>query len=95
MFETFDDCLRALLSDQLLNTTKGGSITKHGDEFQYRLYGGPTAVEGETFFELAPSTEEGIDWIAWPITEAAQAAYDSFESDPRNGLIVERLKVKL
>jgi hypothetical protein len=94
MFKTFDDCLDALLSDQLLHSAKGGSITKHDDEFQYRLYGSPEAVGGTMFFDLPPSAEEGIDWVAWPVTDEARAAYEAFKNDNKHGKIVRRLKLK-
>jgi hypothetical protein len=77
-----------------LNNAKGGIITKHGDRFQYRLYGQPEAQDGEVLFELPPCVEEGIDWVAWPVTGEARTAYDAFKADRRNGVSVQRMKLK-
>jgi hypothetical protein len=88
IYNSFDECLRALLNDNGLEEARGGQMTKQGEQFNYRLFNQPE-IEGDLFFDLYSSTDPNIDWVRWPVTDEADAALNAFMSDPRNGQLFE------
>lgn len=85
MFNSFEDCLRVLLDDQGLVNTRGGSITKHGNKFQYRLFGQPEAIDGHLWFEIYPSSTPEVMWRVMPANDEARRDWEAFTANPDNG----------
>ena len=85
MFDTFDECTRALLEDDKLDEAKGGLITKDNGGFNYSLHNQPEA-EGESFVGIYPSATPEVKWRAMFYGgEEAAAAYRAFVASPENG----------
>ncbi len=87
MYESFKECLHALLTDDRLDDAYGGSIACHQEGFDYRLHGQPDGG-GEVYFQLLPSSTPKVKWRALPVTKEAEQAYRAFISDPRNGTLL-------
>lgn len=80
MYETFADCLRALL-----NECKGGLITRSNNRFYYAVPGQPEP-EGELFLGVYPSATPEVDWrVMFLGGPEAEAAYREYTSNPENG----------
>ncbi|HZE69876.1 MAG TPA: hypothetical protein VE135_10165 [Pyrinomonadaceae bacterium] len=88
MYETFDECVRALLEDDKLDDAKGGLITKQNGRFDYSLHGQPEA-EGEPFLGIYPSATPEVKWrVMFHGGQEAEAAYRAFTANAENGVLV-------
>ena len=88
MYNSFDECMRALLNDERLDKAQGGQIRKRPEGFAYRLNGQPD-VEGTLFLELALSATPVAKWQPLPVTKEAKRAFEAFISDPNNGELIK------
>jgi hypothetical protein len=80
MYETFEECLRALL-----NQGQGGLITKDNNRFNYALPGQPEP-EGDLYLGIYPSATPDVDWrVMFHGGPEAEAAYREFTANPENG----------
>ncbi len=85
MYETFEECARALLQDDKLDEAKGGVISKNGVRFDYTLHGQPEA-EGEPFVGVYPSATPEVKWrVMFHGGQEAEEAYREFTLNPENG----------
>lgn len=80
MYETFEECLRALLDE-----SKGGLITRSNNRFHYAVPGQPEP-EGDVFLGIYPSATPDVDWrVMFHGGQEAEAAYREYISNPENG----------
>jgi hypothetical protein len=83
---TFEEAMRALLSDANLDAARGGVIIEHDDDqFTYRLHGQPEDESGKFFLDLNPSSTPEVMWRVFPLGKKAQEAYRAFTLNPENG----------
>lgn len=80
MYETFAECLRALL-----NEGQGGLIVRSNNTFSYEALDQPEP-EGEIFLGIYPSATPEVDWrVIYHGGLEAEAAYREYTSNPENG----------
>ncbi|MDQ2973961.1 MAG: hypothetical protein M3R69_00960 [Acidobacteriota bacterium] len=90
MYESFEECFRALLEDEGLDNAQGGQVIKQDRGFDYKLHHQPE-VEGDIFLELNPSSTPEVKWRVLRTTREADEAYQAFISDQQNGVHYEIL----
>jgi len=86
MYESFDECLRALLLDNNKDKANGGLVTKYDEGFNYNLNNRPVPEDGEPFLGIYRSSDPTRDWTAFfHGGDAARLAYRQYVSNPENG----------
>jgi hypothetical protein len=89
MYESYEECMRALLSDDGIDDAKGGVVSKYEVGFDYNLNNQPEPDDGEPFVGLYPSTTpERMKWtVVCHGRQEAETAHHSFVSNPENGVL--------
>jgi hypothetical protein len=85
MYETFEQCARALLNNKQLDEAKGGLITINNNRFDYSLHGQPEQ-EGDPFLGIYPSATPEAKWrVVHHKVPESEDAYRAFTANPENG----------
>ena len=81
MFNSFPDCMKALMENPRLEEANGGPVVKVDGGFDYSLHGAPEP-EGEPFVKVNRSYVPGQTWTAsflnWP---EAEQGYQDFNRE--------------
>lgn len=85
MYETFEQCARALLNNEQLDQAKGGLIIINNNRFDYSLHGQPER-EGDPFLSIYPSATPEAKWrVVHHKVPESEDAYRAFTENPENG----------
>lgn len=85
MYQTFAECMHALLADEAILLGNGAEVYKFNQEFYYLPHGQDNDNDGYQFLAMERSGYTEPYWNVIPMPGAGEKAYREFVSEPRNG----------